>query len=99
MKIKDTIINNSNKYKSRKTIDDLFDVYAEEIYTECDTNKDLIKKIVQLEENFENKLTEEQRQQFEKIGELKNENYATTDKNIFVYGFTLAIQLITESIS
>ena len=56
---------------SKNTIEQLFNMFETEIYEYTETNKDLLSKIVNLEKNFYSKLNEEQKQDYEKINDLK----------------------------
>lgn len=91
MKIKD--------YTNKEKLQQLFELYEEEMYANTETNTKLLKQIIEAEEKFGEKLTEKQQEEFEKINEIKNEYVGETDKNIFIYAFTLAVRLIIESIT
>lgn len=79
-------------YKRR--IDELFNFYEEELYSNTDENRELVNKILAVEEPFYNSLNDIQKKQFEELTELQALNGAVTDKNVFSFGFSLAIQLI-----
>lgn len=92
--------NNSKKsnLKDRKTIIGLFENYSDDIYSLDDKERELQIKVIEKEEAFTNTLTEQQKEQYEKVWELKNERNGRTDEKIFVYGFSLATKLILEGV-
>ena len=94
-KINKDIINLENK----KTIEELFDMYADELYVLTDEDKKYTTEIIELEEKFYETLTEEKQEQFNNLSELKSENNSREDKKIFTIGYSLAVKLILESIS
>ena len=85
-------------YTNKEKIQQLFELYEEDIYDNTDRNYELLRQILKKEEKFTETLTEEQQVEFRKINEIKNKNIGETDKNIFIYAFTLAVRLIIESI-
>ena len=63
----DKDINCTNK----KQILQLFDFYEEELYTNTDENRRLMEDILNIEKPFYEKLTADQRKQYEEITDLK----------------------------
>lgn len=86
-----------NEYANKATMKELFRLYEEQIYEEAEDNKELEDEIVNAEKKFCDKLTEEQKIEFEQLCDLKQDNVENTEKNIFCYGFGLAIKLIMET--
>lgn len=84
-------------YCTKKTIEKLFNFYEDELYEDTNENKDYLDQIIKIEKPFYESMTAEQKKQFEEIIELHSLNGAITDKNIFVFAFRLAINLILES--
>ena len=84
-------------YCTKKTIEKLFNFYEDELYEDTNENKDYLDQIIKIEKPFYESMTDEQKKQFEKIIELHSLNGAVKDKNIFVFAFRLAINLILES--
>ena len=84
-------------YCTKETIEKLFNFYEDELYEDTNENKIYLDKIIKIEKPFYESMTAEQKKQFEKIIELHSLNGAVTDKNIFVFAFRLAINLILES--
>ena len=52
---------------------------------------ELVNKILKIEEPFYENLNDIQKKQFEELAELQALNGAVTDKNVFLFGFKLAI--------
>lgn len=90
MKIKDLT--------NKKELTKLYELYEEELYQNTEINTELTRKTIKEEEKFFETLTNEQKNEFNRLCELKTLNGAETDKNIFVYTFCLAARLIFESI-
>ena len=84
-------------YTNKGVILQLFDFYEEELYTNTDENRKLMKDILNIEKPFYENLTANQRKQYEEITDLKALNSVATDKKIFIFAFSLAIKLIFES--
>ena len=83
-------------YTNKVTILQLFDFYEEELYTNTDENRKLIKDILNIEKPFYENLTTDQRKQYEEITDLKDLNSIATDRKIFIFAFSLAFKLILE---
>lgn len=88
----------NEKQLNNEKLEELFELYEEQIYENTETNRKLSRKIVKAEEQFYEKLTEEQIKDFEQLYELKQLNYDETDKNIFIFAFKLATNIILEAI-
>ena len=86
-------------YTNKDKLQQLFELYEEDMYTNIEKDSKLLRQIIELEENFTDTLTKEQQVEFEKISEIKNKYMGKTDKDIFIYAFTLAVRLIIESIT
>lgn len=86
-------------FKEKETIGNLFDIYKEELYKNTDINTKLAKQIFKEEDKLYSELTEQQKQQYEKVNELKEANSTETEKRIFVYAYSLATRLILESMN
>lgn len=84
-------------YNTKETIEKLFNFYEDELYEDTNENKVYLDKIIKIEKLFYESMTDKQKKQFEEIIELHSLNGAVTDKNIFVFAFSLAINLILES--
>ena len=82
---------------NRNTILELFDFYEEELYKNTDENIKLMKDILKIENPFYENLTSEQRKQYEELTDLRELNSIVTDRKIFVFAFSLGINLISES--
>lgn len=91
------IKNHQSNCNNKRRIDELFNFYEEELYSNTDENRELVNKILKIEEPFYESLNDIQKKQFEELTELQALNGAVTDKNVFSFGFSLAIQLILES--
>ena len=83
-------------YTNKKQILQLFDFYEEELYTNTDENRKLMKDILNVEKLFYENLTADQRKQYEEITDLKALNSVATDRKIFIFAFSLAFKLILE---
>ena len=84
-------------YGTKETIEQLFNYYEEDLYKNTNDNKVYLDKIIKIEKPFYKSMTAEQKKQFEKIIELHSLNGDITDKNIFIFAFSLAINLILDS--
>lgn len=83
-------------YTNKEQIQQLFDFYEEELYTNSDENRRLMKDILNIEKTFYENLTADQKKQYEEISDLKVLNSVATDRKIFVFAFSLAVNLISE---
>ena len=88
------IKNHQFNCNNRRRIEELFNFYEEELYSNTDENREFVNKILAVEEPFYNSLNDIQKKQFEELTELQALNGAVTDKNIFAFGFNLATQLV-----
>ncbi|MBR2744470.1 MAG: hypothetical protein IKE01_04155 [Clostridia bacterium] len=84
-------------YTNKEKILELFNFYEEEIYTNTDENRKLMKDILNIEKSFYDSLTDNQKKQFEDLMDLKGLNVGVTDGRIFTFAFSLAVRLILES--
>lgn len=90
------IKNHEFNCNNKRRIEELFNFYEEELYSNTDENRELVSKILDVEEPFYESLNDIQKKQFEEFTELQALNGAVTDKNVFEFGFKLAIQLLLE---
>jgi len=91
------IKNHQFNCNNRRRIEELFNFYEEELYSNTDENREFVNKILAVEEPFYNSLNDIQKKQFEELTELQALNGAVTDKNVFAFGFNLATQMMFES--
>ena len=91
-------IKNHQSNCNNRRIEELFNFYEEELYSNTDENRELVNKILKIEEPFCESLNNIQKKQFEELTELQALNGAVTDKNVFTYGFKLATSLILETL-
>lgn len=85
-------------YENKKTLEEIFKLYSDELYENTQTNRRLAKKIIKKEEEFYEQLTKEQKQVYEQLNDLQQLNYEETDKNIFIEGFRMAVRIMAECI-
>ena len=88
------IKNHQSNCNNKRRIEELFNFYEEELYRSTDENRELVNKILKIEEPFYESLNNNQKKQFEELTELQALNGAVTDKNIFKFAFGLAINLV-----
>ena len=88
------IKNHQSNCNNKRRIEELFNFYEEELYRNTNENRELVNKILKIEEPFYENLNDIQKKQFEELTELQALNGAVTDKNVFVFSFKLAIELI-----
>lgn len=88
------IKNHQSNCNNKRRIEELFNFYEEELYRNTNENRELVNKILKIEEPFYENLNDIQKKQFEELAELQALNGAVTDKNVFVFSFKLAIELI-----
>ena len=86
-----------NDINTKETIEQLFNFYDEDLYRNTEENKEFVDKISKLEEPFYESLNDNQKTEFEELIKLHALNGAVTDKRIFIFAFSLAINLILES--
>ena len=87
-------IDKNINYTDKETTLQLFNFYEEELYTNTDENRKLMKDILNIEKPFYENLTADQRKQYEEITDLKALNSVATDRKIFIFAFKTAINLI-----
>lgn len=83
---------------NKKKIMELYYWCEEDMYESIEVINAVLQKMLRTEEEFLETLTEEQKQKFKQLEELKNEKGEETDKKIFTYAFSLGIRLLLESI-
>lgn len=86
-----------NDIDNKETIEQLFNFYEEELYSNTDENRAFVKEILEIEKPFYESLTDNQKKAFEELVDLRSLNGAVTDKKIFVFAFSLAMKLVLES--
>lgn len=87
------IKNHQFNCNNKRRIEELFNFYEGELYSNTDENRELVNKILAVEEPFYESLNDIQKKQFEELTELQALNGAVTDKNVFVFAFKLATEL------
>lgn len=91
------IKNHQFNCNNKRRIEELFNFYEEELYSNTDENRELVSKILEVEEPFYESLNDIQKKQFEELTELQALNGAVTDRNVFAFGFKLATNLLMET--
>ena len=86
-----------NDIDNKETIEQLFNFYEEELYSNTDENRAFVKEILEIEKPFYESLTDNQKKEFEELVDLRSLNGAVTDKKIFVFAFSLAMKLVLET--
>ena len=84
--------------KDKETILKLFELYIDEVYERTDEYEELSAQVLKYEDELYQELTEEQKPKFDKIIELENKLSDVTDKQCWVYAFSLATKLIIEGL-
>lgn len=87
----------NNDINTKETIEQLFNFYEEELYSNTDENRAFVKEILKIEKPFYESLTDNQKKEFEELVDLRSLNGAVTDKKIFIFAFSLAMKLVLES--
>lgn len=92
--------NNSEngKLKDKKTLLELYELYSDDLYEMGNTDKEILTKIVDIEDTLYGQITGEQRKMVENMQELECERAEQVYKNIFVNTFRLATKLLLEAI-
>ena len=85
--------------ENKQEIVKLFYLYGEDLYENTEKNDKLLQKILKKEERLFDSLTEEQKEQFNEINDLRAKDFEESDKNISVFAFTLAVRLIMECLN
>lgn len=88
----------NEKLLKKETLEELFELYEDKLYENTKASRELSRKTVKAEEEFYEKLTKEQIEEFEQLYELKELKYEETYKNIFIFAFRLATNIILEAI-
>ena len=81
-----------------ETILKLYDKYTNDIYSMTQDNLEISKKIVELENLLLPTLSEEQKELLKKINTYKNDKTDILTKETFKFAYSLATNLIIESI-
>ncbi len=82
--------------EDKETILKLYKMCEEDIFRMTDVNLELSKKIASKESLLN--LTDEQKNIFDEINTLRNERTSELTQNTFIYAFSLANQLMVESL-
>lgn len=85
--------------KDDETILKLYDKYTNDIYDMTKDNIEISKKIVELENVLLPTLTKEQKELLNQISNLENDRTDILTKNTFKFAYSLATNLIVESIN
>lgn len=81
----------------KQAIVDLYYKYAHEAHRLTDESMEIIHRLNDEIEKFTDKLTPEQKMNFEEIMERENELGGITEKNIFIFDFSLATKIWNQS--
>lgn len=81
-----------------ETILKLYENLANEIYQMTFEKLEICRKISEQEDLIIPTLSDEQKEIFDKLNQLKSEKNELVNKNTFVYAYKLATKLIIESI-
>ena len=84
--------------KDDGTILKLYDKYTNDIYDMTKDNIEISKKIVELENVLLPTLTKEQKELLNQISNLENDRTDILTKNTFKFAYSLATNLIVESL-
>ena len=84
--------------KDDKTILKLYDKYIDDIYSITKDNIKISKKVVELENILLPTLTKEQKDLLNQISNLENDRTDILTKNTFKFAYSLATNLIVESL-
>ncbi len=84
--------------KDDKTILKLYDKYIDDIYSITKDNIEISKKVVELENILLPTLTKEQKDLLNQISNLENDRTDILTKNTFKFAYSLATNLIVESL-
>ena len=84
--------------KDDKTILKLYDKYIDDIYSMTKDNIEISKKVVDLENVLLPTLTKEQKELLNQISNLENDRTDILTKNTFKFAYSLATNLIVESL-
>ncbi len=82
--------------ENKETILQLYENYADEIYTMTVSKLEVTKKIDEQESLLRKTLTKEQKEIINKLNDYENEKNEMVNQNTFVYGFSLATKLFLE---
>lgn len=85
--------------KDDGTILKLYDKYTNDIYDMTKDNIEISKKIVELENVLLPTLTKEQKELLNQISNLENDRTDILTKNTFKFAYSLATNLIVESLN
>lgn len=85
--------------KDDKTILKLYDKYIDDIYSMTKDNIEISKKVVELENVLLPTLTKEQKELLNQINNYKNDRTDLLTKETFKFAYSLATNLIVESIN
>ena len=88
----------TKQLKNSKQLKQMFELYKDELYEKAEINKELTREMIKQEEVFFEKLTEEQKEEFEQLMRIKNKVEDETSRSIFIFTYKLAVRLFIESI-
>ncbi len=83
-------------FKDTPLIFNIFNEYIEQTYKTSDVYLEIVNKIVEIEDEFRNSLTEEQEKLFDKWDNYKDEIASYISSRSFIYGFCCDKQLNIE---
>lgn len=70
-----------HNFNNKRRIEELFNFYEEELYRNTDENRELVSKILKVEEPFYENLNDIQKKQFEELTELQALNVNVKQKS------------------
>lgn len=76
----------------------LYNKYIDDIYSMSKENLEISKKVVELENNLLPTLSKEQKKLLDKINNLENDRTDLLTKEAFKFAYSLATNLIVESL-
>lgn len=84
--------------EGKETIEELFEQYMDNIYTETDEKLEINREISELTDKLNKTLSDEQKQLLEQINLKEDEKHDIINKNTFVFAYSLANKLFAESL-
>ena len=84
--------------ENKETLIELFNNYSDEIYKRTERQNEIGNRIIKLETQLYESLTEKQKHQIQQLQHLHAEREQITHRDIFVYAYSLANRLMIESL-
>ena len=84
--------------EGKETIEEIFEQNMDKIYTDTVEKLEINKEISDLTDELNKTLTDEQKKLLDEINQKEDEKRDITNKNTFVFAYSLAVKSIIQSL-